>query len=494
MLGNKVYEFLSQFTDRIYGNPGTTELSFLKGKPESFKYFLALHDGIAVGMAEGYYLKESKLGIVNLHASPGLSNAMGFINTAFLDRSPLLIIAGQQSSKFLNDEPRLYGDLTNMAKPFTKGSFEAKSEDEVIRLLMRASKLALTPPYGPVMVSIPEDLQLKESTRNERRKVKHDVSLCCNEESVKEVVERVNSHERVALVVGYEIDVFNAHDELNDFVIKGGLPVYAEPFSSRAPYSGDSKFFMGDLPRRSSEINNVLKEYSMVLVIGGSLGNVLFPDDEILKGKEVVQITQDWMEASKRPWDTFVCNPKQFLKLASIHISQHKFVGKKVERKPSPVDKIFQELSGVSQRYAVFDEAPSYREALRASLGYRRNSLFSNRAGFIGWAIPAAFGYASAGGSALVVIGDGSFNYSFQALWSAQKYGGRMKVLVINNSGYNSLRGWSGLKDDILSPETSPWKLASSYGFEAKEFDDYKRGLEWLLSDDAQKLVELRIN
>ncbi len=491
MLGKKVYEFLSHLSDRIYGNPGTTEMSFLREKPEEFKYFLALHDGVAVGMAEGYYLKEDKLGVVNLHAAPGLSNAMGFINTAKVDRTPLLIIAGQQTSDRLVDEPRLYGNLTSMTKPFVKASFEARTEEEVLRYLERASKISLTPPYGPTVVSIPEDFQGKEYEAEP--KFSHTADVCCGEEVVKQVMDRFNSSEKVAVIVGYEIDVTEAHDYLNEFATKANVPVFAEPFASRSPFDGDQSLFMGDLPRRSSEINKALEDYSLILIIGGGVNNVLFPDCPLLKGKEVIQITMDWEEASKRPWDTVVCSPKHFLRLAKGMATHHMMIPRKIEAKQTPADKIFSELRKYSEKYAIFDEVPSYRESLRKALGYRRRSFFANRAGFIGWAIPASFGYASAGGRSLAVVGDGSFNYSFQALWSAQKYGGVMKVLVVNNQGYNSLRGWSGISSEVLSPDTSPWKLASSYGFEAKEFDDYKRGIEWLMSDGAQKMVEIRI-
>jgi benzoylformate decarboxylase len=360
-----------------------------------------------------------------------------------------------------------------------------------MRLLERASKVSMTPPYGPTLVSIPEDLHTRDY-REETNSATHRVYLCCEESSVKEVMQKFNSHERVAVIAGYEVDVTNAHDELNSFIAKANVAVYAEPFASRSPYDGDPKYFMGDLPRRSSEINDVLRDFSMVLIVGGSVNNVLFPDEDVLKGKEVVQVAMDWIEASKRPWDTLVCNPKNFLSLAKGFVSPHKLVGKTLRPMDSGIETIFKELRKYPQ-YSVFDEVPSYREILRTAVGYRRRSLFANRAGFIGWAIPVAFGYASAGGKSLAVVGDGSFNYSFQALWSAQKYGGVMKVLVINNQGYNSLRGWYNVKSEVLSPTTSPWKLASSYGFEAKEFDDYRLGIEWLMHDDEQRLAEIRV-
>ncbi|AYN75632.1 hypothetical protein SULI_13750 [Saccharolobus solfataricus] len=41
---------------QIFGNPGTTQLNFLKYMPKNLNYYLALQDGISIGMAEGYYL------------------------------------------------------------------------------------------------------------------------------------------------------------------------------------------------------------------------------------------------------------------------------------------------------------------------------------------------------------------------------------------------------------------------------------------------------
>ena len=38
----------------VFGNPGSNELPFLKDFPSDFRYFLCLHEGVAVGMADGY--------------------------------------------------------------------------------------------------------------------------------------------------------------------------------------------------------------------------------------------------------------------------------------------------------------------------------------------------------------------------------------------------------------------------------------------------------
>jgi hypothetical protein len=66
------YELLRRHgATRIFGNPGSNELPFLKEFPSDFRYFLGLHEGVAVGMADGYAQATGKPALVNLHAAAG---------------------------------------------------------------------------------------------------------------------------------------------------------------------------------------------------------------------------------------------------------------------------------------------------------------------------------------------------------------------------------------------------------------------------------------
>ena len=55
----------------IFGNPGSTELPFLRDMPADFRYVLALHERAAAGMALGYALAKGKAVVVNLHSITG---------------------------------------------------------------------------------------------------------------------------------------------------------------------------------------------------------------------------------------------------------------------------------------------------------------------------------------------------------------------------------------------------------------------------------------
>jgi benzoylformate decarboxylase len=67
----------------VFGNPGSNELPFLADFPPDFRYILALHEGVAVGMADGYAQATGKPALVNLHSAAGTGNGMGALTNAW---------------------------------------------------------------------------------------------------------------------------------------------------------------------------------------------------------------------------------------------------------------------------------------------------------------------------------------------------------------------------------------------------------------------------
>ncbi len=93
----------------IFGNPGSTEIPFLTGLPDDFRFVLGLHEGVVVGMANGYALARGKPAFVNLHTAPGLGNAVNALVCARDNRVPLVVVVGQQDRRQLARSPFLTG-------------------------------------------------------------------------------------------------------------------------------------------------------------------------------------------------------------------------------------------------------------------------------------------------------------------------------------------------------------------------------------------------
>ena len=89
----------------VFGNPGSTELPMFVGFPADFRYVLGLQESVVVGMADGYAQATGNAAFVNLHSAVGVGHAMGAIFTAYKNRTPMLITAGQQSRSILPFDP-----------------------------------------------------------------------------------------------------------------------------------------------------------------------------------------------------------------------------------------------------------------------------------------------------------------------------------------------------------------------------------------------------
>lgn len=150
----------SEGVDYLFGNPGTTELAIMEavGKQNNIEYILGLQENIVVAMADGYARASGNLAVANVHVAPGLGNAMGSIYNAKFFGSPILVTAGQQEQGHGLTEPMLYDPLVPIAQPLVKWAIECTRIQDLPLIIHRAAKIALTPPMGPVFLSLPGDV------------------------------------------------------------------------------------------------------------------------------------------------------------------------------------------------------------------------------------------------------------------------------------------------------------------------------------------------
>src|SRR5579884_2076449 len=159
----------------VFGNPGSTELRFLRDWPEDFRYVMGLHEGAVVAMADAFAQLTGNAAFVNLHSAGGVGNAMGAIFTANRNYAPLVIVAGQQTRAMLPSDPFLYAeDATTLPRPYVKWAIEPARAADVPRAILRAYTVAMQRPYGPAFVSVPEDDWDADADPVEARRVVDD--------------------------------------------------------------------------------------------------------------------------------------------------------------------------------------------------------------------------------------------------------------------------------------------------------------------------------
>ena len=105
----------------VFGNPGSTEQTFLQRFPDDFTYVLALQEASVLAMADGFAQSTGKPALVNVHTAAGTGNAMGNLVAAYRANTPLIITAGQQTREMVLCDPYLTNrDETLMPLPWVK--------------------------------------------------------------------------------------------------------------------------------------------------------------------------------------------------------------------------------------------------------------------------------------------------------------------------------------------------------------------------------------
>lgn len=450
----------------VFGNPGSTELPFLKEFPDDFRYVLGLQEATVLGMAEGYARGTGQAALVNLHTGPGLGNALGNMVTAWHNKTPLIVTAGQQDRRHIALEPLLTGRLVELAEPYVKRSHEPYRAEDVPAEIHRAYHTAMQPPQGPVFVSIPMDDWNAEAEPYAAREVVHHSTP--DPEALERVAEVLAEARRPAIVAGAGIARAGAFYDAVALAEKLRAEVWADANSPLASFPQDHPLFQGHLAFAQKRVAEQLSPYDMVLVLGAPvfLYYPYVPGPVVEEGTRVLQVTEDPEEANRAAVGTSIVGD------VGSAIRQLTRLSPETERprppapeqppvpeaaSPMPVEYVMHVLSEVlPEDVMIADESASskakFHQYIRPS---RPGGYLTSAAGGLGYCLPAAVGLKLAAPELPVacVIGDGSIAYSIQALWTAARYGANVLVVVINNKGYSILKGF---RDAIGIDDTVP--------------------------------------
>src|SRR3979409_1486999 len=133
------------------------------------EYLTCTHEESAVGMAHGYFKISGKPLISLCHGTVGLQHATMAVYNAWCDRVPVIVVGGNDLDAAHRPPgvPPFHSaqDLNTMVRYFTKWDDTPVSLQHYAQSFVRAYKIAMTPPYGPVAISL--DAGLPEPTIHE---------------------------------------------------------------------------------------------------------------------------------------------------------------------------------------------------------------------------------------------------------------------------------------------------------------------------------------
>ncbi len=516
-------EILADFNVRyIFGNPGTSELRLndaLVGD-DRFQYILGLQEVPVMAIADGYSMASRSLGVVSLHISCGLGNAMGMLYNAYREGTPLLVTAGQQDRRLQFEEPILGGDMVAVARPWTKWSVEVNRVEDLPVALRRAAQTALTPPTGPVFLSMPMDLQMEINEGLDMSPIRlPDPRVRPPVESLRRATELLLDAKNPGILAGSRVTETDAMQELVAVAELLGAPVMTESGTThgRLAFPAEHPLNGQGLPLWSPEVRDRLAEHDVLLVVGMDLLRQYVhhePSRAIPEHIRLVHIDEDpWQLGKNYPVDVGVIGYtkvsldelaeclrdsmsdahtaaviERTAKYTKVHQSARDSLAKQIEadRDIRPLTSLG--LMGALARVlpddvAVIEEAVTTTNTTFERLGVLKNTTgyFGHRGWGLGWGLGCTIGAKLAWPDrpVLGLLGEGAATYGIQGLWSAARYNIPVTFVICNNACYQILKiGAKGinlpnaLDDryeglDLRGPEIDYVSLARSFGVEA---------------------------
>ncbi len=438
----------------IFGNPGSTELPLFLDFPDDFRYVLGLQESLVLGMADGFAQATRNASFVNLHSAAGVGHAMGNLFTAYKNRTPMIVTAGQQARAILPYEPFLYsGQATELPKPYVKWAVEPARAQDVPQAIARAYYVAMTPPRGPVLVSVPADdwQQACEpvAARPVGRVLRPDPAL------LQLFAAKLQAARRPAFVVGAAVDRdAGAWDAVVALAERHAAAVFSAPMAGRAGFPQDHRLFAGFLPAMRERIVQLLAGHDLVFAIGAPAFtyHVEGQGPHLPAGAELIQLIDDpdtaaWTPVGASAFGSIAAGVQELLGFPlppQRSLPPPRVPAPRAEPgSPMSTAYVLQTLAELRDpESVVYEEAPTARPVMQRHLPFTRPETFYTMcSGGLGHGLPAAVGVALARPQAKVIalIGDGSAMYSIQALWSAAQLQLPITFLILNNGAYAAL-------------------------------------------------------
>jgi thiamine pyrophosphate-dependent acetolactate synthase large subunit-like protein len=474
------------------------------------------HEGQGVAAAAGYTMASKTLGFF-FGSHVGIFNSLSNTYNAWKDRVPLLVtFSGGGLADQGKDFFESWDNTLGPTQPFTMWTGTLLSED-MTGILRRAIKFAFGPPSGPVTLAWGAGGQeqveapiYKMDLASMRYKPRAQSDLI--QKAAQWLVEAQNP----IFVVGSEVGVEGAQDEMVALAEKLSIPVAETMHSLYANFPNDHPLFVGELqaqrfPRKrdllisfgesftagQEDIRGLTASQPMPVVHIShdphTLGRSFVPDLSILS--EVRSAIRDLSDALDGMLTKDRMARMRSSRLAEVSaltssLKQSRELALRAHFDNSPItwERVGFELEKALDKDAVIvpELGTEYYKIYRQlKLGGTNKQRFGRTKGdALGWGVASAFGVNLALPDRQIVSlqGDGGFLFNqSEALWSIARYEAPMLIVIMNNRLYNESRDRNMLNGGVLyeagkdfngylgDPNVEYTKIAEAYGLKGEK-------------------------
>lgn len=447
------------------------------GKTPGLDYVCCLHEQASAIAAEAYAQNRNSLGVVLVTAGPGSTNAVTGVAGAWIDSTPLLILSGQAKTTELMQDfgVRQMGiqevDTAAIARPVTKYSVCIKSPDQVRYELEKALYLAMNGRRGPVWLDVPLDVQ---GAMIEPEKCAGFVpEQECEPDydaAAKTILEALKNAERPLIYAGNGVRSSGALDEFIKLAETLQIPV-ALSWKAADFLPDDHPLYVGRPGIVGQRGANFAQQTCDVLWILGTRLDLCqtgfnAPHFAPMAKKFMVDIDANEINKLDTPDLTgFAMDAgkliRAMLKIAASPLKCEKFLArcKEWQLRYPPVSADLRERQDKVNLYQLVEvignamnsgdllipgSSGACAEVTMQAIPVKAGVRIHNTPGLgsMGFGLPALIGGCIASGKkrTIGIIGDGGIMHNIQELQTLHRLDLPIKLFVLNNDGYGSIR------------------------------------------------------
>jgi acetolactate synthase I/II/III large subunit len=485
---------------------GSMHLVDSLGKAKKLKYVCVHHEQVAAMAVEGFYRLKEEVSAAIVTTGPGGTNTLTGVLGCWLDSIPSIFISGQvnlsQTSK--DTGCRQIGDqefdIVSTVRSMTKYAVMIKNKNDILYELEKAYELATTGRPGPVWIDIPLDIQ-GENVELELLK-KHwsfNEKLSPTKKELNKFYELLNSSKKPLFVVGNGIRLSKSYKLFNNLLKQSNIPALTGVHSGVDCIDNTYEYYAGRIGVLGQITSNTIVQEADLLIILGSRLNIKttgynIPGFAPNAKKIFVDIDINEIDKHKFKIDLgIVSDLNEFLKnlqIENLNINEWRNFVKQERTKQVyfyPKHKNMEKYASAYyfshklNQYAgnkpiVTSDGSAHVVILQTFTLKKDQRLFTNvGCASMGYGLPAAIGAAFSNNKEDVICieGDGSLQMNIQELQTLVHYNLPVKLFVINNDGYlsikitqenffNSREVASGKNSGISFPNLE--KLCTAYG------------------------------
>ena len=465
---------------------GAMHLNDSIGRESRIHFTCAHHEQAAAIAAEGYARVTGTTGVVNVTTGPGSINALNGVFGAWTDSVPMLIISGQVKRETCMSLAGLTNirqlgdqevDIIRMVGGITKYSVLVSDPTSIRYHLERAFHLTTAGRPGPCWLDIPIDVQSSQIDEENLRaydpaedEPSWDAALLA--EQCRQVVEKLKSAARPVIMAGTGVRASGTMDLFEQLIRKLHIPVTTA--WTHDLIATDDELFCGRPGTIGERAGNFTVQNSDVLLVLGSRLNirqVSYNWHSFAREAFKIQVDVDAAELNKplvkiefpihadlrnffpallseleRSW-TAQPEHDHWLKWCRERVAKYPAVLPKHRLATEPintydfVERLFQKL-GPDDAVVLGNAAACIVPYQAANLKKGQRLISNSGSASMGYDLPAAVGAAVAkkGKRVICLAGDGSVQLNIQELQTMVHYHLPLKLLVLNNGGYLSIR------------------------------------------------------